>query len=157
MRRWHRGCRSVARHGSDAHLRRSPSMSPKRGNRPAWRGTAPDSGHFRHPDRRRVCCQSAVPDTRSSTRSTCSARNATTKGRQAWRYNGRESGAVLLCVLAKAIFGEHEGVGQPREDHIERLAKKRCGELQSIRSMVTITCISVHIDESDARRGSDRR
>lgn len=68
-----------------------------------------------------------------------------------------ESGVVLLCVLAKAVFGKHEGVGQPREDHIERLAKERCGELQSIRSMVTITCISVHIDESDARRGSDRR
>ena len=35
----------------------------------------------------------------------------------------------LLCVLAKAVFGEHEGIRLPREDYVERLAEERCGEL----------------------------
>ena len=56
-------------------------MSPIRGSRTAWRDIALVSDHFRRPDLRHVCHQSAVPDTRSSTRSTCSARDATKRSR----------------------------------------------------------------------------
>jgi hypothetical protein len=54
-------------------------MSPRRGSTPALQGIVRVSGHSRLPDLRCVCCRGAVPDTRSSTRSTCRAhtRNAT--------------------------------------------------------------------------------
>ena len=46
-------------------------MFPRRGSRPAWRGTFLVSGHFRRPDLRCVCCRCAGLDIRSSTQSTC--------------------------------------------------------------------------------------
>lgn len=42
----------------------------------------------------------------------------------------------LLCVLAEAVFGEHEGIRLPREDYVERLAEERRGELWCARGLL---------------------
>src|SRR5216683_5248697 len=150
MRRCRRGCRSAARRGSGARQRSSPNRFPRRGSRPAWRGTSLVSGHFHRPDLRCVCCRSAALDIRSSTQSTCERQHNNCQGTGKQKSGGKGgtkveggSGRDLLCVLAEAFLGEHERVRQSRKDHIERLAEERGRVLGSMSGYVSITFAGV--------------
>ena len=63
---------------------------------------------------------------------------------------------MLLCVLAEAVFGEHEGVRLPREDHIERLAEEGRGELRRVSYQVR-GYYHVHFGGVCVRRTSRKR
>jgi hypothetical protein len=69
-----------------------------------------------------------------STHTYATQRNNKKSLRRRRRIETREKRAVLLCVLAEAILGEHEGIRQPRKDHVERLAEEGGGELREYQS-----------------------
>jgi len=62
-------------------------------------------------------------------------------------------GKVLLCVIAEAFFGEHEGVRKSRKDHVEGLAKERRGVLRSVStaSAIMFACVTTGRHATDIK------